>query len=151
MPGDSRHTARLGRELVVAQLRNRGFTVTEATVEQRPTLLLERAGVRRRVHVSAKLRGTWQTSIAYGAEEAGPELRGSTWIFVDVGRPEPAFYVVPEPWMVEDIYATHQANLARHGGRRKHSPSSKHHAVRLERIEDWCDRWDMLETEVTSS
>lgn len=150
MATDPRTTARLGRELVIGELRKRGFAVREVMVERRPTLLVERGGLRRRVHVTARRRGTWQTSTAYGAESPPTELRDRVWIFVDVGGDEPAFFVVPEAWMVQDIYATHKRNLARHGGRRKHSPSSTHHAVRMARVEAWRDRWDLVENEVTA-
>lgn len=145
MPADPSSTAQLGRDLVAAELRKRGFEVKEALVDRRPTLLVERAGVRRRVHVSAKRRGTWQTSIRYGAKVAPAELRTCTWIFVNVGSAEPVFYVVPEAWMVEDIYVATQRYLAQHGGTRKYSPDSTHHAITENRIERWRNRWDVLE------
>lgn len=151
MSTDSQGTARLGRKLVATELRKGGFAVRTVTVERRPTLLIERSGARRRVHVTAKLRGTWQTSTRYAAQTAAPELRDRVWIFVDVGRPEPEFYVVPEAWMVEDIYNAHQRYLAKYGGKRKLSPSSTHHAVRVERVAGWRDRWDLLEAEMSNS
>jgi len=146
MSADPLQTGQLGRDLVTVELRNRDFVVKEALVDRRPTLFDERAGVRRQVRGSAKRRGTWQTSTAYGAKVATPELWGRMWVFAGVGRPEPVFFVVPEDGMVEDIYAAHQRYLVQSGGTRKHSTSSTH-TIRLDRIEEWCDHRDMLETE----
>jgi len=83
---DPLQTAQLGRDLVAVELRNCDFVVKGALVDRRPTLFDERAGVRRQVRASAKRRGTWQTSTAYGAKVAIPELRGPTWVFADEWR-----------------------------------------------------------------
>jgi hypothetical protein len=115
----------------------------EAQIGRRPVLLVERGGLRRRVRVSAKQTGDWQTSIEYGAEVASPELRDRTWVLVDVGASEPEFFVVPEDWMVQNIYETHQRFLARHAG--KPVTSSPHHAIRPRQVEQWRDRWDVVD------
>lgn len=145
MSNDSRSTAQHGRDLVTTELERRGYAVREVLVGRRPTLLVERDGMRGRVHVSAKNRGTWQTSLDRGARVPSPELSACTWIFVDLGPAKPEFYIVPEDWMAEDIYAETQRYFAMHGGTRKYSPDSKHHAVPVKRIEQWLDCWDALE------
>jgi hypothetical protein len=145
--GGARQTSQQGRETVAAQLVARGWSVREASIGRRPVLLIERDGVRRCGRVTAKRRGTWQTSTKYGAERAPTEAHGRFWIFVDLGRPAESVFVVPEDWMVEDIHARHQAYLDRHGGKRARSPESQHHGIRQERIEQWRDRWDMLDRE----
>jgi len=119
--------------------------VREVIVEGRAEVLLARDGERRRVRVSAKRRGTWQTSTRYGQEIAPPEMAGRLWIFVDLGGPQSEYYVVPESWMVEDIHAVHAAYLANHGGRRARSPKSTHHAIDVDRIAQWKDRWDLFD------
>ena len=137
-------TAAAGRSSAAAELATRGWSVRQVQVQNRPTLLIERGAVRRLVRVSAKRRGTWQTSTTYGVAEASDELKAHLWIFVDLGEPAPAFFVVPEAWMAEDIYSHHAEYLARHGGRRKNSPGSTHHKITKGRIDQWRDRWDLL-------
>lgn len=147
MPPDTRRTAKVGRDLVADRISARGFLVREATIARRPTLLVERDGVRRRVRVSTRRRGDWQTSTAYGAEVPSSELRARLWVFVDLTTAEPEFYLVPEAWMAVDIYQAHQDYLARHDGHRKVTDGSTHHAIPLWRIAQWQDRWDLLELE----
>lgn len=144
MASDGRATAGIGRRLVIAELGDRGFSVRQVAEGGRLVLVAERDGARRFIRVTAKRTGTWQTSIAYGAETAGPELRDRMWVFVDIGTHPPAFFVVPEAWMAEDIHRTHQEYLRRNNGTRAQSPSSKHHSVPLGRIAQWHERWDLL-------
>jgi hypothetical protein len=124
----------------------RGWAVKESTVENRPVLHITRSGQRRQVRVSAKQSGAWQTSMKYGMEAAAPEMKGRFWILVDLGQPKPEFFVAPEDWMVENIYRVHRQFLAEHQGRRPKSPDSTHHAIRRDRVEEWRERWDLLET-----
>jgi hypothetical protein len=46
--------------------------------------------------------------------------------------------------MEDDIYSAHQDYLMRHGGRRAENNDSKHHAIRLDRVQQWEGRWDIL-------
>lgn len=144
-PSAAQNTARRGRDAAKARLQDHGWAVREVIVEGRAEVLLARDGERRRVRVSAKRRGTWQTSTRYGQEIAPPEMAGRLWIFVDLGGPQSEYYVVPESWMVEDIHAVHAAYLANHGGRRARSPKSTHHAIDVDRIAQWKDRWDLFD------
>jgi hypothetical protein len=69
------------------------------------------------------------------------------WILVDVGRnPEirPDYFIVPAWWMENSIHVEHQNYLARHGGQRAQNPGSTHHAVPVNRVEQWRERWDLL-------
>ncbi len=137
----------MGRDLAAAELGNRGWKVRDTQVDRRPTLLAERGGRKRRVRVSTRRSGTWQTSTMNAHQRAPLELEDRLWIFVDLVGTEPSFYVVPEGWMVEDIHQHHQRYLDRHGGERKHSPASTHHAIAADRIAEWQDRWDLLHSE----
>lgn len=146
MSADSAHsTALLGRRLVVEALEARGWSVRETRVGRRPVMMISRHGLNRQVRVSARRRGTWQSSTADGARLASDEQRGRFWIFVDVGSAEPSYFVVPEDWMAEDIYTRHQSYLDRSGGHRKRTAGSHHHAIEEDRIERWRERWDLLE------
>jgi hypothetical protein len=69
-------------------------------------------------------------------------------VFVEIGDdPEgrPQFFVVPELWIQADSDRAHAAYLERHGGHRARASESKHHSIETKRIEQWRDRWDLLE------
>jgi hypothetical protein len=144
MSSNAASTARAGRDLAVAELVKRGWTVKNTQVDRRPVLLAERGDRKRRLRVSTRRSGTWQTSTRNAHRQAPRELEDRLWLFVDLAGGEPKFYVVPEAWMVEDIYQHHQRYLGRHGGERKDSPGSTHHAIPEDRIVTWRDRWDLL-------
>ena len=147
MSSNAASTARTGRDLAVAELVKRGWTVKNTQIERRPVLLAERGERKRRLRVSTRRSGTWQTSTRNAHRRSPLELEHRLWLFVDLAGGDPAFYVVPEGWMVEDIYRHHQRYLDRHGGDRKHSPRSTHHAITESRILHWRDRWDLLNLE----
>ena len=138
--------AQLGRDLVAEQLRDRGWAVDELLERRRRILLAERDGVSRRVRVSTKRRGSWQTTLDLAHEEAPTELANRVWVFVDMTGQSTSYYVVPEGWMAEDIYREHAAYLTRHGGMRRDTPDSRHHSVGDGRIDRWLERWDVLES-----
>lgn len=128
--------------MVMAALDERGWDVREAQIDRRVILLASRADTRRRLRVSAKRSGSWQTSLRYGSTELDPELVGRLWVFVDVREGE--FFVVPEDWMRTDIARAHAKFLQAHGGVRPTTPTSTHHAIHRDRIAQWKDRWDLL-------
>jgi hypothetical protein len=142
--------ARAGEHLVAAELHRRGaYAVTFAgnmpridivasNLEQTRTVMLQ---------VKTKRSGTWQASTRSGIpREAVPEeLR--FWVFVDIHKDPatpPAYYVVPEWWIQNDIYDVHQAYLKRHGGVRRSGSGSTHHAIPRSRIAEWEGAWDQL-------
>ena len=131
MASDTRATAQIGRRLVTGELRERGFTVRQIEEGRRSFLAAENNGRLRLVRVTARRAGTWQTSISSGARTASLELRDRMWIFVGILSEDPAFFVVPEAWMAEEIFSTHQEYLRRHDGTRPQTPRSKHHSVSL--------------------
>lgn len=67
---------------------------------------------------------------------------------MDIGKdPErrPDFFIAPAWWVENSIHTRHGAYLARHGGRRAKSPDLLHHAIPKNVIEEWRDRWDVLD------
>jgi hypothetical protein len=58
------------------------------------------------------------------------------WAFVDLGgdRAAPRYWLVPDWWIRNDIYKTHQEYLGRHGGRRARPPDSTHHGIEEKRL-----------------
>ena len=142
-------TTQRGRSAVYGALTAQGWRVRVTNVDGRYALLAERNGIRRVIRVASRGSGTWQTSTQYGVRVAPPESHGRFWVFVDLSGDETVFYVVPEARITEDIHLRHQEYLARHHGRRKVTQSSTHHAIAEDRIREWRDRWDLLDSRVS--
>jgi hypothetical protein len=69
------------------------------------------------------------------------------WILVDLGRElavQPAYFVLPEGWILNYIYERSEVHLARHGGQRPNNPRSTHFAIRPRDVAQWHGRWDIL-------
>lgn len=71
-------------------------------------------------------------------------------IFVDLTRDYPDFYVAPAQWVRDDVKRHHEAWLESKGGVRPRNPASEHHALELDRIKQWHQRWDVLAESATS-
>jgi hypothetical protein len=67
-------------------------------------------------------------------------------VFVDLGYTNtyPRYWIMPEWWIKDNIYKTHQAYLNKHSGIRPANPDSTHHSIDESRLEQWKDRWDIL-------
>jgi hypothetical protein len=139
-------TARRGLQQAVQALERRGATVQADTSTRSKNMLRVRLPEGGPVHVYVKTRatGTWQTDVRKGtpAPESADETR--FWVFVDLTESPTAFYIAPAWWVENDIYQTHQAFLARFGGRRPRSPGSTHYGIPEQRIRQWRERWDLL-------
>ncbi|HEV2437718.1 MAG TPA: hypothetical protein VG077_17120 [Verrucomicrobiae bacterium] len=106
----------------------------------------------RTVHIQVKTkRGgrTWHASIRDGQQTLPPSKpldETVFWVFVDLGEIDaaPRFWIVPEWWIRNDIYATHQAYLDRHGGARARSHDSTHHAIDESRLSEWHGKWEIM-------
>ena len=79
-----------------------------------------------------------------GALRESEEDPTDFWILVDLRKPAPHYLVMPAWWIENDIYRTHHAYLDRYGGQRAHSPESKHHSIRDDRVEQWREQWSLL-------
>jgi hypothetical protein len=146
---NNQQVARAGQHFVAAELYRRGaYTVTFAG---KPLIAVFATDQHqeRKVFIQVKTRqaGTWQTSTKYGQpreEPKPPERR--FWVFVDLLKAgaSPAYFIVPEWWIQNDIHVAHQAYLGRHGGVRARTATSTHHAIGPSRLEEWRDAWDIL-------
>jgi hypothetical protein len=135
--------ARTGEYFVAAELHRRGaYAVPFADNMPGIDLLASNIDQTRMVtiQVKAKRAGSWQTRASRGSPRAEVSDERRFWIFVDL-EGEPAYYVVPEWWIQNDIHQAHAAYLARHGGHRAINPSSDHHSIQRTRILSWRDRW----------
>lgn len=143
---DTRGPALQGRAVVTAELERRGWTVRDATEARVRLLECESPGGSRvHVRIKAKTRGTWQGTVTSGAPEPAERPVPTFWVFVDLGSSPRTCYVVPDGWMRRDIHREHQAYLDRNGGHRAENDDSRHHSIGPERIEQWRERWELLE------
>lgn len=145
----NQQTARAGEYFVAAELNRRGaYAFTFAGNMPKIDILVSNLNRTRTVSIRVKTRrtGSWQTSIDKGQPSKRNPKETHFWVFVDLGKSEapPSYYIVPVWWIRNDIYVNHQKYLAKHHGKRKFNPKSKHHGIDLKRIEGWKDRWDLL-------
>ena len=137
-----------GLELVGNKLRDLGAHHVHLYEEGNRTYLVASNADRSRtvwILTRTRAKGTWQTSIDYGHPCKVKPSETNFWIFVDLQSSfDGEFYVVPESWISNDIYQTHDAYISRHDYKRLKTEDSKHHAIAKERIKQWRDRWDRL-------
>jgi hypothetical protein len=95
--------------------------------------------------VKSRRKRIWHASIDDGRLCKEQEDESNYWVFVDLTVPKsPDYFVIPDWWIRNNIYETHQAYLEDHGGRRPGNQNSKHSAVLSEHIKQWKNRWDIL-------
>jgi Holliday junction resolvase-like predicted endonuclease len=146
----NQQTSRAGEYYVAAELSRRGaYAVTFAGNMPKIDMVAGNSDNTRMVNIQVKTKrsDSWQTSIDEGIPHDKPRIpETSFWILVDIGNSEehPEYWIIPEWWISNDIYKTHQAYLSKHGGQRVRSPKSKHHAITETRIAQWKNRWDVL-------
>ena len=92
----------------------------------------------------AKKKGTWQTSINYGVSRSENPNETKFWVFVDISKNEPVFYVAPLWWVENDIYCVHAAYLERYNGKRANNDNSTHHSISRKRIDSWVNAWELM-------
>jgi hypothetical protein len=137
-------TNRAGEQALVAELSRRGASLIEVIPGRRRTLRVVHRGRDYTLRVKARRAGTWQASTSDGEPRAVETEPTRFWVFADLAERPPALYIAPDWWVRNDIFLAHREYLARHGGHRARTDESTHHAVPLDRIAEWRDRWDQL-------
>ena len=139
---------RAGEHLVAGEiLRRGGWASTFAGNMPDVDVLAANRDQSRTVWIQVKTKrggATWQTSINRGRKRTREVDPDRFWILVDLAGEVPAYFVVPEWWMQNDIYTAHRAYLNRSGGTRARSPDSTHHAIPISRVEQWREHWGEL-------
>lgn len=142
-----RSTSETGISLVTDRLLIYGaHDVTIRKEGNKSKIIASNANRTRTIYISTRTRtaGTWQTSIDYGQPSEEKKDETNFWVFVDLTLKDPQFYIVPEWWIINNIHEVYQEYLSRHGGERSRTGDSKHHAIAIERIEQWHNRWNLL-------
>ena len=146
----NQQVARAGEHFVAAELNKRGaFAVTFAGNMPKIDLIACNQDQSRTVHIQVKSkRGgrTWHSSTVGSKPMKPPADETNFWVFVDLGDLDasPRYWVVPDWWIRDNIYRTHQTYLDSHGGKRARNPDSTHHAINESRLEEWQGRWDIF-------
>ena len=96
--------------------------------------------------VKSRRSGDWQIPTTEGRSPQEKVDEREFWVLVDfiVYPDAPDYYVMSGSWLRRNIYEDHQNYLLSHGGIRPITPKSTHHKVRLESVERWKDRWEIL-------
>ena len=137
-------TNRAGEHALVGELSRRGASSIEVIPGRRRVLKVVHRGRAYTLRVKARRSGTWQARTSDGEPRAEEIEPTRFWVFVDLAERPPMLYIAPDWWVRNDIFLAHREYLARHGGHRARTDESTHHAVPLDRITEWRDRWDQL-------
>lgn len=146
---DKHQVGRAGEHFVAAELHRRGAYVA-LFVGNMPDIDIQASNTSRTrtvsIQVKTRTKGSWHSDIRKGDRMDENPADETFWIFVDLKKvPEPPeYYIVRDSWMRNNIYERHQEILRSHGGTRLNNPKSTHHAINLNRIEQWKGRWDLL-------
>jgi hypothetical protein len=141
---DTISTNRAGEQAVIDEIQRRGDASVTVMPGRRRYVVVRKDGAQYTIRIKARRSGTWQSN-TNEAEPRSPEDKPHRfWVFVDLAQRPTSFFVAPEWWVKDDIHRAHQDYLARHGGHRARTEESTHHAIPLERIIEWRDRWDQL-------
>lgn len=139
---------KLARQKVENELLKRGASSVTSKKGRRVVLYATSADNNRsiEIYVKAKQKGNWHTR----TNEAVPSNNCDCikdfykfWIFVELNA-NPRFWIVPDPWIRNDIYAAHKKYLEKHGGQRPKNDASNHHSIDEMRIQQWLNKWDIL-------
>jgi hypothetical protein len=95
-----------------------------------------------RIQVKSRASGSWHAKTTDGDKK--PQKK-CFWVFVDFTIEPTRSFICPDAWIRNDIRERYQEYLDKHGGKRPITPTATHHAIRLNRIEEWEDRWDLIE------
>jgi hypothetical protein len=145
-PAPPRTVNERGIEAVVEEVTRRGGRAqVEHTGSKREVVVTGEGGDGEvRLLVRARTAGTWQTRASFGEPRAEDEHPTTFWVLVHLSPGAAQCYVVPDWWMRNDIYETHEEYLRWRSESRSLNPESDHHAIRTERVAQWLDRWDQL-------
>lgn len=135
-----------GVRVATEELRRRGCRVDSDTSLRSKNLLVAMTpqGRRVQVYVKSKRSGDWQSDASRAAPRDRDPEEALYWVLVDLGVDPPSFRIIPNWWMENDIYATHQEYFSQLGSERAQKPGSKHHAIRPQNVAEWLERWDQL-------
>ena len=100
----NQQTARAGEFFVAAELNRRGANaVTFAGNMPGIDILANMKDKVVQIQVKSKRKGTWQTSYKEGRQNPRPN-DNRFWVFVDLKRAAPEYYIVPDHWIRKNIY-----------------------------------------------
>ena len=144
-------TGQAGEHYVAAELCRRGaYAVTFSGNIPNFDIIASNREQTRAIQIQVKTKrtkGVWHASTDHGKPRRKPKDEIRFWVLVDLSKPLgelPDFYIMPEYWIQNDIHKKHTAYWAKHTSKQSKGPQSKHHGIKIERVEQWRGRWDIL-------
>jgi hypothetical protein len=145
---NTQQVGRAGELYVAAEIHRRGaYAVTFPGNMPRIDLLASNVDHSRRISVQVKTTSasTWHAQWPTDALETPEDpSEASFWIFVDLGRERPMYYIARRSWVRHNIWQVHTACLERYERQRGFPRESPHHGIPVSQVELWRDRWDLL-------
>ncbi|HTT52380.1 MAG TPA: hypothetical protein VMH35_13345 [Streptosporangiaceae bacterium] len=98
------------------------------------------------IQVKTRRTGTWHARYPEDAPECNEDpTETSFWSFVDLSSEHPAYFIAPRWWIRNDIRRIAAPYHARYEQEHGYPRQSHHHAIPVNRIEQWRERWDILD------
>ena len=142
------HAARAGEMFVAAEIHRRGgYAVTFAGNMPGIDILASDLADTRRICIQVKTKssGSWHARFPKDAAQRGEDpAETSCWVFVDLGGEHLACFIAPRWWVRKDIWQDHTAYPGRYQQQHGHERESQHHGIRVGRVGQWLERWDVL-------
>lgn len=140
----TQQTRERGQSLLEKEIARRGGALDIVGKGRSERLLVQIPGRTVTARFSVKSKRDWLTRTTEG-DPLAVDDESRMWVFVDIAEEESVhFYIAPEAVIRRDIFEKYEAYLTKHGGRRPKSPDSRNYAIRVEHIEQWLERWDLL-------
>ncbi len=140
----TQQVGRAGEAFVVAEVHRRGGYAT-AFAGNMPAIdaFASDRDQRRIVYLQIKTKtgGDWQTSTKRGARRMPADNEERFWIFVDIAKPTPEYFVVPQWWIQNWLFESTWHTVARRLAERS---TSTHARVPGKALEEWRDAWHGL-------
>lgn len=93
------------------------------------------------LQIKTKTGDDWQTSTKRGTRRMPADNEERFWIFVDIAKPTPEYFVVPEWWIQSWLFESTRHAVAR---RLAEGSTSTHARVTRKALEEWRDAWQGL-------
>ena len=138
-----------GRKKVEAELLRRGAASVTSHGTRKIHLQAANSSHSRTVElqVKTKQKGNWHTTTDEAKQTVTPpdskEVR-NFWVFVDFGG-APRYWIVPDWWLRNDIDEAHKRYLNKRDGHRAKNDNSNHHSIEESRLENWQNKWEILD------
>jgi hypothetical protein len=93
------------------------------------------------LQIKTKTVGDWQTTTMRAARRTQVDNEDHFWVLVDIGKPAPEYFVVPQWWIQNWLFETTKETVAR---RLAQGSTSTHARIPPRAVESWRGAWQAL-------